>query len=60
MKYLSLIILIFFIGCEDVSSNKQQIGGDDTVKEIRLKNGTPCAVSQSVYGSGITCDWNNK
>lgn len=56
MKYLLVIPLIIFIGCEDVSTHSHSIGMH-SVKEVRLSDGTQCAVYDGVYGGGISCNW---
>lgn len=59
MKYLILLGLVFVIGC-DQSKNAQELGWrwtTDAVKEINLKDGTPCAIYQGIHGGGITCNW---
>lgn len=60
MKYIILIGIIFLTGCSDHSNNSQALGfkiWNDAVKEVRLSDGTRCAVFQGVHGGGITCNW---
>lgn len=59
MKYLLIIGIIALTGC-DVSQNKKDLGFawvNDQVKEVKLEDGTHCAVFQGTHGGGITCNW---
>jgi hypothetical protein len=59
MKFI-LIGIIFLTGCTDNSIHSQGLGFkivNDAVKEVKLSDGTPCAVFQGVHGGGITCNW---
>lgn len=62
MNYLlTLLLIISFGGCEFKSAtNTQMVGIATNVKEIKLSDGTKCAIIDSVYGSGISCDWGTK
>lgn len=59
-KCLIVACLMFLAGCSDQSSGGQAVGSavvNDVVKEVKLSDGTRCAVFQGVLGGGITCDW---
>ncbi len=56
MKYIIPLLLVLCVGCDHVSTNRQSIGLG-SVREIRLSDGTQCAIITSAYGEGITCNW---
>lgn len=61
MKYLLPLMLVLCVGCDLSSTNTEKLGAaffGDNVKEVKLSDGTNCAVFQGVHGGGITCDWN--
>jgi hypothetical protein len=52
-----LAILGALVGCK--SNSEGEIFGYGNVHEHALADGTRCAVLDSYYGGGITCDWDS-
>jgi hypothetical protein len=71
LKYI-LLVLTLLAGCSDPNPQPKDIPtgqivafengyyvSEMRVKEIRLPDGTRCAVASGGYKGGISCDWKN-
>ena len=58
-RLLISAVLVLLNGCGDYAAKKDEInvGVNDVVYEIYLKDGTRCAVLQGYRKGGLSCDW---
>lgn len=56
-----ILLLIVAMGCVDPNVGDPSIQSKEwDVTEIKLKDGTQCAVMDGYYSGGITCNWEAK
>lgn len=60
MKYLIVVSVLLLAGCDEVSTSSKSIGMFAEIKELKLSDGTRCAVYEGTHGGGITCNWITK